>query len=181
MPIYLQAVPAEETERLIPILQDADEGLERIRATLADAAHTSYAALDSETLIGAATMRWEAEESEIIYIAVAPERRGQGAGKAIIALLLEEARARERPTGARVRRRWSRRPSVRKRSPPEARRGTRSVLVGTADASLDNIAFYLKCGFRMDHVRHDYFAYIQPPISENGIPLRDMLVFRFVV
>jgi ribosomal protein S18 acetylase RimI-like enzyme len=134
-------------------LQDADEGLERIRATLADTAHTSYAALDGETLIGAATMRWAAEESEIVYIAVAPERRGQGAGKAIIALLLEEARA----------------------------RGTRSVLVGTADASLDNIAFYLKCGFRVDHVRQDYFAYIQPPISENGIPLRDMLVLRFVV
>jgi GNAT superfamily N-acetyltransferase len=153
MPIHLQAVPIEETERLVPVLLDADEGLERIRATLADPAHTSYAALDGETLIGAATMRWEAEESEIVYIAVAPERRGQGGGKAIIALLLEAARL----------------------------RGTRSVLVGTADASLENIAFYLKCGFRMDHVRHDYFAYIQPPISENGIPLRDMLVFRFVV
>ena len=153
MPIHLQVVPAEEVERLVPILQDADEGLERIRATLANAAHTSYAALDGETLIGAATTRWEAEESEIVSIAVAPERRGQGVGKAIIALLLEEARA----------------------------RGTRSVLVGTADASLENIAFYLKCGFRMDHVRRDYFSYIQPPISENGIPLRDMLVLRFVV
>lgn len=155
MPIRLQVVPAEETEQLVSVLQDADEGLERIRATLADAGHTSYAALDGEALIGAATMRWEAEESEIIYIAVAPERRGQGVGKAIIALLLEEARAR--------------------------RRGTRSVLVGTADASLENIAFYLKCGFRMDHVRRDYFDYIQPPIVENGILMRDMLVLRFVV
>ena len=177
MSIYLQAMPVEETERLVPVLQDADEGLERIRATLADTAHTSYAALDGETLIGAATMRWEAEESEIIYIAVVPERRGQGAGKAIIALLLEEARAREAKQRMRE-------PSPRKRPPPKARarqRSTRSVLVGTADASLENIAFYLKCGFRMDHVRHDYFSYIQPSISENGIPLRDMLVFRFVV
>ena len=155
MPIRLQVVPAEETEQLVSVLQDADEGLERIRATLADTGHTSYAALDGEALIGAATMRWEAEESEIIYIAVAPERRGQGVGKAIIALLLEEARAR--------------------------RRGTRSVLVGTADASLENIAFYLKCGFRMDHVRRDYFDYIQPPIVENGIQIRDMLVLCFVV
>ena len=153
MPIRLQVVPTEETEQLVSVLQDADEGLERIRATLADAGHTSYAALDGEALIGAATTRWEAEESEIIYIAVAPERRGQGVGKAIIALLLEEAR----------------------------RRGTRSVLVGTADASLENIAFYLKCGFRMDHVRRDYFDYIQPPIMENGILMRDMLVLRFVI
>lgn len=153
MPIRLQVVPAEETEQLVSVLQDADEGLERIRATLADAAHTSYAALDGEALIGAATTRWEPEESEIIYIAVAPQRRGQGAGKAIIALLLEEAR----------------------------QRGTRSVLVGTADASLENIAFYLKCGFRMDSVRRDYFKYIQPPVMENGILMRDMLVLRFVV
>ncbi len=58
MPISLQAVPAEETARLVPILQDADEGLERIRATLADTRHTSYAALEGATLIGAATMRW---------------------------------------------------------------------------------------------------------------------------
>lgn len=153
MPISLQVVPAEHTEQLVSVLQDADEGQERIRATLAEAGQTSYAALDDETLIGAATMRWEPKDSEIIYIAVAPERRGQGAGKAIIALLLEEAR----------------------------RRGTRSVLVGTADASLENIAFYLKCGFRMDHVRRDYFDYIQPPILENGILMRDMLVLRFVV
>lgn len=150
MPIYLQVVPVENTEQLVSVLQDADEGQERIRATLADAAHISYAALDEGRLIGAATMRWEPEESEIVYIAVAPERRGQGAGKAIIALLLEEAR----------------------------RRGARSVLVGTADASLENIAFYLKCGFRMDHVRREYFHYIQPPIVHNGILMRDMLVLR---
>lgn len=73
-------------------------------------------------------------------------------------------------------------PGTRKRPPPEARRrGARSVLVGTADASLENIAFYLKCGFRIDHVRHDYFDYIQPPIVHNGILMRDMLVLRFVV
>ena len=175
MPIRLQVVPAEETEQLVSVLQDADEGLERIRATLADTGHTSYAALDGEALIGAATTRWEAEESEIIYIAVAPERRGQGVGKAIIALLLEDARARE--PQARVRE-----PGSRKRPPAQARRrGTRSVLVGTADASLENIAFYLKCGFRMDHVRRDYFDYIQPPIMENGILMRDMLVLRFVI
>jgi GNAT superfamily N-acetyltransferase len=151
MPIHLELVPAEQTERLVSVLQDADEGQERIRATLADPAHTSYAALEGAMLIGAATTRWEPEESEIIYIAVVPERRGGGAGKAIIFLLLEEAR----------------------------RRSVRSVLVGTADASLENIAFYLKCGFRMDHVRRDYFSYIQPPLIHNGIVMRDMIVFRF--
>jgi ribosomal protein S18 acetylase RimI-like enzyme len=151
MPIHLRAVPAEAADTLVPVLLDADEGEARVRATLADPAHSSYAVLEGEALIGAATLRWEPEESEIVYIAVAPERRGQGVGKAIIALLLDEAR----------------------------RHGTRAVLVGTANSSLENIAFYQKCGFRMDHVRRDYFSYIQPPISEHGIPMRDMIVLRY--
>lgn len=151
MPIHLQATPPEAIDKLVPILLDADEGEDRVRATLADPAHSSYAALEGETLVGAATLRWELEESEIVYIAVTLERRGQGLGKAIIALLLDEAR----------------------------RRGTRAVLVGTANSSLENIAFYQKCGFRLDHVRRDYFNYIQPPISEHGIPMRDMIILRY--
>jgi ribosomal protein S18 acetylase RimI-like enzyme len=60
-----------------------------------------------------------------------------------------------------------------------SRRGGRALLIGTANASLENIAFYQKCGFRMFEIRRDYFAYIQPPISEHGILLRDMLVLRY--
>ena len=63
----------------------------------------------------------------------------------------------------------------------EDQQGSQSLLVGTGNSSLDNIAFYQKCGFRMDHVRRDYFAYAQPPIWEDGILLQDMLMFRFNV
>jgi GNAT superfamily N-acetyltransferase len=59
------------------------------------------------------------------------------------------------------------------------RHGGRSLLVGTANAALENIAFYQKCGFRMYEIRRDYFAYIQPPVLEHGILLRDMLVLRY--
>ncbi len=59
------------------------------------------------------------------------------------------------------------------------RRGGHALLVGTANAALDNIAFYQKCGFRMVEIRRDYFAYIQPPVAENGIILRDMIVLRY--
>ena len=38
---------------------------------------------------------------------------------------------------------------------------------------------YQKVGFRMDQVRKDYFRYYSEPIYENGIQIRDMLVFRF--
>ena len=127
--VNLRQLLPPDTEVLIPILQAAEEGEERIRATLNDGEHMSYAALAGERLIGAATMRWS-EESELVYIAVASDLRGRGYGKAIIELLFDEAR----------------------------RRSVHTVLVGTANSSLENIAFYQKCGFRLDHVRPDYFA-----------------------
>jgi ribosomal protein S18 acetylase RimI-like enzyme len=58
------------------------------------------------------------------------------------------------------------------------RRGVRAVSVGTANSSLDNISFYQRCGFRMDHVRRDHLAYVQPPVVERGIRMWDMLVLR---
>ena len=139
---------------LLPLLLDADEGEERIRATLLDPTCTAYAArLDGE-LVGAAVVRWEEDDtSEIVYVAVAADMRGRGYGKPIMYALQEALRE----------------------------RGGRVLLVGTANASLENIAFYQRCGFRMFAVRRDYFAYIQPPIFEHGIQLRDMLVLRYAV
>ncbi len=61
------------------------------------------------------------------------------------------------------------------------RRSVRVLLVGTGSVSLDNIAFYQKCGFRMSHVRRNYFEYIQPPLVVDGIRLRDMIVFDYVL
>lgn len=149
--ITLRQVSPDEREAIIPILLAADEGEERVRTMLADAAPTSYTAWGEERLVGAATVRWETAESEIIYIAVVDGMRGHGYGTAIIAALQAEARERH----------------------------VSDLLVGTANSSLANIGFYQKCGFRMDHVRHDFFDYIQPPITEGGIPVRDMVVLRY--
>jgi ribosomal protein S18 acetylase RimI-like enzyme len=151
MSVLLQRVLFPAAETLMPILRDADEDDQRIRTTLANDAYTTYAAFDGEQMVGAATVCWQEHESEIEYIAVAPSVRGQGYGKAIMAALLEEAQL----------------------------RNVRTVLVGTGNSSWDTIAFYQKCGFRMDHVRKDYFDYIQPPLIEDGIRLQDMLVLRW--
>ncbi len=148
--ISLQQLMQAEREMAVSLLRDADEGEERIRATVSNEALTTYVAREGESVIGAVTMRWNKDESEVIYITVVPERRGRGYGKAIMALLIAEAR----------------------------RQKVRSVLVGTANSSLENIAFYQKCGFRLDHIRKDYFGYIRPPIFENSILMRDMLVMR---
>jgi ribosomal protein S18 acetylase RimI-like enzyme len=152
MPLVTKPIPYQETDFLLPVLSDAEEGDDLIRAALEDPTCTAYASWLDARLAGAAVVRWKVEEpAEIIYIAVAQDLRGQGYGKQIIHFLLEELR----------------------------RRGGHALLVGTANAALDNIAFYQKCGFRMFEIRRDYFAYIQPPVAEHGIVLRDMLVFRY--
>ncbi len=150
--LRIEAIPSHETMFLLPMLLDAEEGEERIRAVLLDPACTAYASWLDGQLVGAAVVRWEEQDpSEILYIEVAEALRGRGYGKQIIQALQDEL----------------------------LRHGGRSLLVGTANAALENIAFYQKCGFRMYEIRRDYFDYIQPPVLEHGIPLRDMLVLRY--
>lgn len=152
MSLVIKQVPSDETLSLLPILQDAEEGKERIRAALLDPTNAAYAARLDDQLIGAAVIHWEEDKpGEILYIAIAAALRGQGFGKQLIQALQHEL----------------------------YRLGGRSLLVGTANSSLENIAFYQKCGFRMFEIRHNYFAYIQPPVSEHGIQIRDMLVLRY--
>ena len=141
----------EPAEILLPILHDAEEDDARILAALLDPACVTYAASVDGILVGAAVVRWEeGENSEILYIAVIAQERGKGYGKQIMAALRDELPAHGR-----------------------------ALLVGTANASLENIAFYQRCGFRMFEVRRDYFTYIQPPLQEHGIVMRDMLVLRY--
>lgn len=149
-----EVVPVEiaEAETLLPILRDAEEGEERIRAALLDPACIVYTARVDGELIGAAVVRWDKHEaSEILYIAVVAEQRGKGHGKQLIAALQADL----------------------------PQRGGSTLLVGTANCSLENIAFYQKCSFRMFEIRRDYFAYIQPPIQEHGIVMRDMIVLSY--
>lgn len=152
MSLEIASAPLTEAPALLPILRDAEEGDERILTALYDPACVAYAARVDGQLIGAAVVRWDAHEgNEIVYIAVAAEQRGRGYGKRIIAALQVEL----------------------------STRGGQSLLVGTANSSLENIAFYQKCGFRIFGVRRDYFTYIQPPLEEHGIRMRDMLVLRY--
>jgi len=151
MTVHCIAVSGADAEKLVPILHDAEEDDERIRAALRAPSCQAYAALDGGEPVGAAVVRWDDHEpSEILYIAVAAARRGTGLGRQIIADILDELPARGR-----------------------------RLLVGTANCALDNIAFYQKCGFRMHSVKRDFFAYIQPPLREHGIVMRDMIVFAY--
>lgn len=145
----MQLIPSTDQPALVALLRDADEDVARVQALVAHPAHRAYLLLEDACTVGAVLMQWDALISEILYIAVAPDLRGQGVGRRAMQAILAEARQR-----------------------------TRAVLVGTANASLDQIAFYQKCGFRMDHVRRDYFDYLSVPAYEHGIRIRDMLVLR---
>jgi ribosomal protein S18 acetylase RimI-like enzyme len=141
---------ADEVEDLIPLLLLAEPSERGLRWGLTNLVDEVYRMDDGDQLIGAATMRWDGDECEIQELAIAPERQGQGLGKQLIEFLVAEAE----------------------------QRGKQRMVVGTANASISNIAFYQKAGFRMDHVRQDYFRYYTTPVYENGIQIRDMLVFR---
>jgi N-acetylglutamate synthase-like GNAT family acetyltransferase len=85
---------------------------------------------------------------EIMNVAVDPEWQGQGIGKRLIKAAIGEARA----------------------------RGARRLEIGTGNSSLQQLALYQKCGFRITGVEPDYFLRHYPdPIWENGIRCTDMI------
>lgn len=150
MPITIREVSTAETEELLPLLLLAEPSASALRWSLHNLSDTVYRMADDEQPIGAATVRWHKEPCEIIELAISVERHGQGLGKQLVIHLIDEAR----------------------------RRGKDELLVGTSNASIGNIVFYQKCGFRMSAVREDYFWYHREAVFEHGLLVRDMLVFR---
>jgi GNAT superfamily N-acetyltransferase len=151
MSVLLRQVEASEVDALFPLLLLAEPSKSALDWSLGNLSDTVYGAEDAGQLIGAATMRWGSEPCEIVELAVAEDRQGEGFGRQIIENLVVEAR----------------------------RRGKQRIIVGTANSSVGNIVFYQKCGFRMDHVRRDYFWYHREREMENGIWIRDMIVFSY--
>jgi GNAT superfamily N-acetyltransferase len=152
--IVVRAVDGAELETLVPLLLLAEPGERALRWSLAHLSDAVYrldvAGAPDGARAAAATLRWEGDPSEIVELAVAPAWQGRGLGRRFLDWIVAEA----------------------------SHRGKRAVEVGTANASLGNLAFYQRCGFRMHHVRRDYFSYYRTPRIEHGIEVRDLLVFR---
>lgn len=151
MQLTVQPVPAHKIEIVIPLLLLAEPSNGALRWGLSHLSDTVYRLDADGELVGAASVRWQSDPGELQELAVAPDRQRQGLGKYLVQWLIDEAGRRKRS----------------------------ALLVGTSNAAIDNIAFYQKCGFRMDHVRKDYFRYYREPIYENGIQVRDLLMFRY--
>lgn len=150
-PITISEVGKDEVEALLPLLLLAEPSESALHWSLQNLSDAIYRMEESGTAVGAATMRWRKAPYEIIELGIATERQGEGLGKRFVAWLIAEGR----------------------------RRNVREMFVGTSNSSIDNIVFYQKCGFRMYEVRRDYFWYHKEPLFENGLQVRDMIVFRY--
>lgn len=151
MAITIREANADETDDLFPLLVLAEPSAGALRWSIENLSDTVYRMDEDGRSVGAATVRWRKEPCEIIELAVGVADQGRGLGRHFVNWLIAEAR----------------------------RRGARELLVGTSNASIGNIVFYQKCGFRMNDVREDYFWYHREVVYENGLPVRDMLVLRY--
>ena len=53
-----------------------------------------------------------------------------------------------------------------------------TLIVGTGDADVDNLQFYLRNGFRFDCIRPNFFMDYPEPIYVNEVRLQDMVVLK---
>lgn len=57
-------------------------------------------------------------------------------------------------------------------------KGFQKMIVGTANSSIANLAFYQKAGFRMVEIKKNFFLNYPEPIIEDGIQAIDMVMFE---
>ncbi|WP_100403839.1 GNAT family N-acetyltransferase [Bacillus sp. FJAT-42315] len=88
------------------------------------------------------------ETVELVNIAVAESEHGKGIGKQLVKDAIEQAKA----------------------------QGYKTIEVGTGNSSIEQLALYQKCGFRIIGIDQDFFIrHYSEEIFENGIQCRDMV------
>ena len=139
---------------LLPLLYLADSAEEHVRAHLDEG--EVFGLLHDGAIIGAVQCVPRDGEPEgtveLTLVAVAEVHQGRGAGKEMIALVLEELR----------------------------RAGFTRAMVGTSNAGIGEIAYYQKCGFRLLSIERDHFDAARGydgTEMENGIVHRDLVWF----
>lgn len=154
MDVVMVQVTGPDAAALTTILADAEENAQRLRAAMGDGDCRTYAGRVAGRTIGAAIVRFAVAAS------------GEPEPTEIVYLAVAPV---ERGRG------YGRRIVAAIQS--QLRTGT--LLVGTANSSIDNIAFYQRCGFRMREIRRGFFGDVRPPLREYGIVMRDMIVFDY--
>lgn len=142
--------PGRPRDRYLPLLALADDSMAEIRKYYQTG--TLYGLIRAARPVGhvlsVATDR--PRVVELKSVAVAEDLQSQGLGRYLVTNVLARLRA----------------------------AGFSTAVVGTSNASLDNLAFYQKLGFRMLRVERDYFSANKgygPDCIEDGILVRDMV------
>lgn len=149
MYITLKKVFKNEREDYLELLMMADENEEIVKQYLN--CGDLFAIQLSDKTIGVALFLEDSPEViELKNIAILPDYRGKGYGKEILLKSFELYKSKY----------------------------YNKMIVGTANSSIENIAFYQKIGFRMTSIKHDFFANYPEPIIENGILALDMILFE---
>ena len=147
--IELEMVTAPNREPYLEFLLMADESEEMVRSYIQDGEMFSIRFAGKPA--GAVLFTFHGHRViELKNIAIAQGLRGQGIGKMVLKEAFETFRG----------------------------RGYEKMIVGTANSSIANLAFYQRAGFRMEGIKKDFFANYPAPIYENGIRALDMVMFE---
>ncbi|MBF0706812.1 GNAT family N-acetyltransferase [Alkalihalobacillus hwajinpoensis] len=128
------------------LLLDADPSLDHIERYLK--VGSCYVAVEEQEVMGVYVLVEKEEEiMEIMNIAVREDRRGKGIGKKLIHDAIQRSEA----------------------------LGATKIEIGTGNSSLDQLALFQKCHFRITDIIEGFFDSYPETIIENGIPCRDMI------
>ena len=153
-----EAIEHAESQYVIRALQP-NEKLPMNLLLLADPSETSiekyihkskvFVAIEDTLIVGVyVLMEMAPGKAEVMNVAVAESHQGKGIGKALVQHAIKSARL----------------------------LGMESIEIGTGNSSIQQLALYQKCGFRLKEINHDYFIdNYDEPIFENDIQCRDMV------
>ena len=151
--VQLKLVEGSHRMEYLPFLVMADESESVVKEYIAEGQMLAII-VDSGTVAGVALFLEEAEGLvELKNIALDPQFRGRGLGKQVIDIAFEIFKG----------------------------QSFQKMIVGTANSSIANLAFYQKAGFRMVEIRKDFFLKYPEPIFEDGIQAMDMVMFERVL
>jgi ribosomal protein S18 acetylase RimI-like enzyme len=135
-------------ERFVPLLLEADDSEEVVRAYLEQG--SMYGIVDDGVEVGVVLTILDGDDLEVKNIALALEHRGRGIGTAVLELAVDLAR--------------------------EA--AASRLVVGTADSSPRTVRFYERAGFLRYGVREGFFDAYPEPVWENGVRAHDMIMLE---
>lgn len=147
--IQLFTVPIINRHLYMDLLLLADESKEIISGYINKG--DMYAISDKDEVIGVVLFIFHADQIvELKNIALHANVRGEGLGKKIIAEAIQLYRL----------------------------KNYKKMIVGTANSSIANIAFYQKAGFRLTEIKKGFFDKYPVAIYEDGIRAQDMIMFE---